>query len=376
MHAYRIKLNALHRLIQPARPILLLWRLLGILIFILISYSANAGNTVARSDYFGGPGSVCYQRSSPTEVETCTVVHYEQELAQSLLVVNVTTPTGYVFYNAPVSCRLPALYELGNIYGSQNPFFVGAFQVNRYYAAVNGSYAGCIGETLYFAIGGNCPINSSPNYSGSCDCAAPYASNITGTMCVLPSICPAGQKPHPYGGCMLDCSTQLETHPNLHNTACVPNDSCPINDLLPLTSDALGFEANTNLSDTKHLDSTMYSALLCLLRDAKTGTPTVGSAYRPPSYNQHLIDVFNNWKTDLSKNENPLCTARKIEAQKHFNAHQLILTQPPIPSSRHTRGLAIDVTINLPAANIDAIAKGCGLVRPLPVKNRVHFQFP
>lgn len=152
--------------------------------------------------------------------------------------------------------------------------------------------------------------------------------------------------------------------------------SCPILDLPLITDpDVLAFEANSDLSDQARLDPTMQTALVCLLRDAAAGSPTVGSAYRPPAYNNHLIAVWEKW-IELTKQDNLACVPLKSKIQQHFQRHGLIETQGPVLNSRHTRGLAVDVTINLPSANIDALAAGCGLRRPLPVRDRVHFQFP
>lgn len=176
------------------------------------------------------------------------------------------------------------------------------------------------------------------------------------------------------GAMVCVCNTGLI--PDSTATACVPEQTCPINDLPPITDpDVLAFEANPNLSDTTRLTPQMQTALSCLLTAAAAGSPTVGSAYRPPAYNQHLIDVFEKWKI-LIDDKTPACASLKTKIQQHFTTHQLILTQPPVVGSRHTQGLAVDVTINLPSASIDALAASCGLRRPLPVKDRVHFQFP
>jgi D-alanyl-D-alanine dipeptidase len=114
------------------------------------------------------------------------------------------------------------------------------------------------------------------------------------------------------------------------------------------------------------------------------GSPSVGSAYRPPAYNQHLIDVWNKYKEFLDAADRPEVTTNAScmlvlwpKIKQHFQKHKLLVTQPPVLNSRHTRGLAVDVTIDLPSANIDALATNCcGLHRPIPIEDPVHFQFP
>ena len=135
----------------------------------------------------------------------------------------------------------------------------------------------------------------------------------------------------------------------------------------------LPFENNPDLSDTARLTPRMQTALSCLQTAAAAGSPSVGSAYRPPAYNQHLIDVWDKWIYELKEEPDPACADLKAKIQDHFQRHKLLESQPPVPRSLHTLGEAVDVTINLPPANIDALAAGCQLRRPLPVKDRVHF---
>jgi hypothetical protein len=145
------------------------------------------------------------------------------------------------------------------------------------------------------------------------------------------------------------------------------------------------FENNPNRSDTTQLTVAMQTALTNLTNAASAagGAPTVGSAFRPPLYNQHLIDVWNKREEFLDAVDDPNVMSNSNcllvlwpKIKEHFQRHGLLITQPPVPNSRHTKGLAFDMTINLPAANIDALAVGAGLRRPLPVSDPVHFQFP
>jgi hypothetical protein len=163
-------------------------------------------------------------------------------------------------------------------------------------------------------------------------------------------------------------------------TGTIKVPGCSVDDLPPITdSEVQTFEDNPKLSDTARLTARMGmnqnppGALRCLLAATAAGSPTVGSAFRPSAYNQHLIDVWKKWIDELKGNKEPACAALKTKIQGHFQRHELLETQQPVVGSLHTLGEAVDVTINLPAANIDALAAGCQLRRPLPVKDHVHF---
>ncbi len=69
----------------------------------------------------------------------------------------------------------------------------------------------------------------------------------------------------------------------------------------------------------------------------------------------------------------PACVALRVEVRAHFRRHSLLESQPPVLNSKHTTGEAVDVTIQRPAAQIDTLAAGCQLRRPVPVRDRVHF---
>lgn len=159
-------------------------------------------------------------------------------------------------------------------------------------------------------------------------------------------------------------------------TSCV--STCPVSDLPPVTDpEILPFENNPDLSDTARLTDRMKTELSCLRTAAAAGSPKVGSAYRPPAYNQHLIDVWKKWSelTTGKYSTDPACADRKAKIQGHFQRHKLLESQPPVPGSLHTLGEAVDVTISLPPANIDALWPGCHLYRPpaLRIKDPVHF---
>lgn len=155
---------------------------------------------------------------------------------------------------------------------------------------------------------------------------------------------------------------------------------CPVKDLPPITDPEVQlFEDNPDLSDIKDLTDAMKTALQRLQAAVTTAgsSSSVGSAYRPPAYNQHLIDVWKKWMYELKNNDKPACVALKTKIQAHFKLHKLKESQSPVPGSRHTLGEAVDVTISPDIPNIDTLARDCcNLRRPVPVDDPVHFQFP
>jgi len=151
---------------------------------------------------------------------------------------------------------------------------------------------------------------------------------------------------------------------------------CSVDDLPPITDPEVQlFEDNPDRSDETRLTPRMKTELACLKTAAAAGSPKVGSAYRPPAYNQHLIDVWKKWVRELKDNANPACTVLKTKIHEHFQRHGLLESQPPVPGSLHTLGEAVDVTISLPAATIDGFWPGCHLYRKssLRIKDPVHF---
>ncbi|MCR4304506.1 MAG: hypothetical protein NUV63_09835 [Gallionella sp.] len=159
-------------------------------------------------------------------------------------------------------------------------------------------------------------------------------------------------------------------------TGTITVPGCEVDDLPPITDPEVQlFEDNPDRSDEARLTDRMKEALACLKRDAAAGSPNVGSAYRPPAYNQHLIDVWEKWIRELKDNEKPACAALKTKIQAHFKTHKLKESQQPVEGSLHTLGEAVDVTISLPPATIDAFWPGCHLYRPpsLRITDPVHF---
>jgi len=167
---------------------------------------------------------------------------------------------------------------------------------------------------------------------------------------------------------------------NIHSGT-ITEPGCPVDDLPPITdTEVQTFENNPNRSDTDRLTQRMgmaagppQGALLCLrnaIRDAG-GTSTVGSAFRPPAYNQHMIDVWDKWMDELRRETNPACQSLRSRVEAHFNRHGMV--HRPAPNSRHTLGEAFDLTSSLPDTTLDALAEGCQVYRNIPATDRVHF---
>ena len=112
------------------------------------------------------------------------------------------------------------------------------------------------------------------------------------------------------------------------------------------------------------------------------GTMTLKSAYRPAAYQKHLQNVWYKWMGELKNNHGPACQVLRTQVQEEFVRHRLIETQHPVAVSDHTRGLAFDATVDLPATakigrrlTLDRLARLAGLWRPAIAADPVHFKF-
>lgn len=106
------------------------------------------------------------------------------------------------------------------------------------------------------------------------------------------------------------------------------------------------------------------------------------SAYRPPAYQEHLIQVWDKWMFEARNNTEPSCSGVRAEIWTEFQRHQLMETQRPATSSDHTRGWAFDAAVQLPftahwrrkRATLDLLASAAGLFRPVPNTDWVHYR--
>lgn len=155
--------------------------------------------------------------------------------------------------------------------------------------------------------------------------------------------------------------------------------NCDIGSLTPLTTaSALSFEAGNSI-DTTSLTAQTNSGLGCL-RQAVTGAGgsfRVTSAYRPPEYQNHLREIWDTWK-EIRNRTNIECEELKRVIQAEFQRHELLLSQRPAAgndNAPHSRGIAFDASVGLPSGqNVDALAQSCGMYRPWPGNDPVHFQ--
>ena len=151
--------------------------------------------------------------------------------------------------------------------------------------------------------------------------------------------------------------------------------TCPVAPLAPLTdADALRFE-NGDTVNIEGLQPDMREALGCLRTAAAAdrGTLTVTSAYRPPTYQEHLREVWDKWRL-LRDMRNAECDELRTQVRNEFTRHGLLSSQRPATANgRHTQGAAIDMVSTLPTARFLALANRCHLVRPLPEADPVHF---
>jgi hypothetical protein len=145
---------------------------------------------------------------------------------------------------------------------------------------------------------------------------------------------------------------------------------------LPPDPDTLSFEAGNTIRIDRLLMSTRLG-LECMqnLTGSLGGNVTLNSAWRPLAYQAHLREVWDTWR-QLKNNEAPECQALKNEVQADFLTHQLV-GEPGAasPFSSHYTGLAIDVNIEPPLGwTAGSVGGACGMYRPWPQLDPVHFQ--
>lgn len=156
--------------------------------------------------------------------------------------------------------------------------------------------------------------------------------------------------------------------------------TCDVAPLTPITDPvALQFE-NGNQIDTTNLTAAALAGLNCMRgRVAELGgTFSLSSAYRPVPYQTHLREVWDTWMAIRNKTS-PECESLKLEVQREFQKHGLLISQRPAagsPNAPHARGVAFDATIrSLPAAQtVDTVASTCSMYRPWPGNDPVHYQ--
>jgi hypothetical protein len=151
--------------------------------------------------------------------------------------------------------------------------------------------------------------------------------------------------------------------------------SCSVPPLTPITDPIAQRFENGDTVDTDDLLQNMQDALSCAEGSVATanGTITISSAYRPPEYQQHLRDVWDWWRL-LQIHPEEECNDLRTKVQVEFQRHGLLLSQRPATAGGpHTRGAAIDMRSSLSSQQFLSLTQQCGLIRPLPVADPVHF---
>ncbi len=156
-----------------------------------------------------------------------------------------------------------------------------------------------------------------------------------------------------------------------------------------LDSEAIRFE-NEDGPDTDGLLPAMAEALEKFRRLVASagGTFDLKSAYRPMAYQEHLQQVWFKWMRELRFNRQAGCQGLRAQVYEEFTRHKLMPTQMPVTDSDHTRGLAFDAAVLLPARlvrttnkrkrrvllSLDGLALQAGLRRPDIRHDPVHFK--
>jgi hypothetical protein len=175
---------------------------------------------------------------------------------------------------------------------------------------------------------------------------------------------------------------QLET---LHHPRTYPG--CRVAPLSEIWDpEALAFEQSADTAPIDVVDLTPDAAqALDTFRDMVTslgGTFDLKSAYRPPSYQAHLHEVWVKWVKELRRNRSKACAALREEVHAEFTRHELLVRQQPVPASDHMLGLAFDAAVHMPRGarlhgkriTLDRLAAMVGIKRPSIRRDPVHFK--
>jgi hypothetical protein len=185
---------------------------------------------------------------------------------------------------------------------------------------------------------------------------------------------------HREKGTLPSCTT-INAMPAVAGVVQIENElrvtTCPTISLTPLTNPVAKQQESQPLNVDK-LEPQTRDAIDCLQKAVKSagGTFVLTSAYRHPEYQSHLREVWRKHRLFANLRQ-PECKEAFKEVEREFKKHQLLESQEPGgPNSSHGKGLAFDATITLPAKgpSVDSLARNCGLTRPLPKNDPVHFQ--
>jgi hypothetical protein len=114
---------------------------------------------------------------------------------------------------------------------------------------------------------------------------------------------------------------------------------------------------------------------------ARGGSFTVTSAYRPSTYQAHLRDVWFKWTYELRDNQERSCLELKADVGNEFVRHGLLATQHPVEISDHSMGIGFDAVVVFPTVkrkrsrvSVDRLSRLAGVSRPAIRRDPVHFR--
>jgi hypothetical protein len=132
---------------------------------------------------------------------------------------------------------------------------------------------------------------------------------------------------------------------------------------------------------TADTQTALTNFLTRIVNTPGAGIPVINSAFRPQAYQDHLRairDRANQLGAHVSNgivtftNTDSQCANLRDEIAGELRNHGLG-NNPVARRSDHTRGTAVDLTVNLPpGTDVDTLASP-DFTRPLPVKDPVHF---
>jgi hypothetical protein len=154
---------------------------------------------------------------------------------------------------------------------------------------------------------------------------------------------------------------------------------CPVEPLKPITDpDAIRFENGDNVRIDR-LSVNTQGRLQCLRNaiaiERPPGSIVVTSAWRPQAYQDHLKEIVDKIVLINSRDNKkiPACAPIRanLEAEKLRHGLRTLVGR----TSNHTPGNAFDATWSgVTTARLDLLASQCGLTRPFPANDPVHFQ--
>ncbi len=162
-----------------------------------------------------------------------------------------------------------------------------------------------------------------------------------------------------------------------------PNMECPVpcsvEPLKPITDpDAIRFE-NGDTVRTDRLSANTQRNLQCLrnaiLLEKSPGSITVTSAWRPQAYQDHLKEIVDKISQINSRDNKKILACAPIRSSLEAERSRHGLGTLVGRTSNHTAGNAFDASWSgITNARIDVLAGQCGLTRPFPGNDPVHFQ--